>query len=160
MINVLFVCLGNICRSPMAEGIFNKIIEDKGFHLQVSSDSAGTSAYHIGEDPDHRMQETALKHDIQLNHKGRQLNIKDFDQFQYIIAMDQNNFDDIKLLSSQHHRSHDGILMMRDFDKSKDNKNVPDPYWSKMDGFEEVYQILYRCNMEFVNFLTKQHNLH
>jgi protein-tyrosine phosphatase len=160
MINVLFVCLGNICRSPMAEGIFNKIIEEKGLHLKISSDSAGTSAYHIGEDPDHRMQETALKHAIRLDHKGRQLNVKDFDHYHYIIAMDQNNFDDIKLLSSNHPRSHDGILLMRDFDHPKDNKNVPDPYWSKMDGFEEVYQILHRCNTAFVDFLAKQHKLH
>jgi protein-tyrosine phosphatase len=159
MINVLFVCLGNICRSPMAEGIFKKIIEEKGLNLKINVNSAGTSNYHIGKDPDSRMQETALKHAVKLNHKGRQLNMMDFDQYHYIIAMDRSNFNDIKALLANRKQPHAGVLMMRDFDKPKDNIDVPDPYWSKMDGFEEVYQILLRCNTEFANYLIKKHQL-
>jgi protein-tyrosine phosphatase len=143
----------------MAEGIFKEVIKGKGLHTKISCDSAGTSAYHIGEDPDHRMMETALKHGIKLSHKGRQLNIKDFSEFDYIIAMDKTNLEDIKSLSLTQNKPHDRILLMRDFDLSDENLNVPDPYWSKLDGFEEVYQILYRCNSRFLEYILDEQKL-
>src|SRR5688572_8369678 len=101
MINVLFVCLGNICRSPLAEGIFKDIVKKKGLNNKISIDSAGTGNYHIGADPDHRSIKVARKYDIELDHKARQFVKRDFDDFDYIIAMDQNNYDNIKRLKRE-----------------------------------------------------------
>ncbi|HXA01154.1 MAG TPA: low molecular weight protein-tyrosine-phosphatase [Cytophagaceae bacterium] len=159
MINVLFVCLGNICRSTMAEGIFSQMIADSGLNKFINCDSAGISAYHLGEDPDHRTLEILLKHGTKLTHKGRQLNANDLDYFDYILAMDVNNYNDITLLAKSHQKDHSHVIMMRNFDSVKDSQNVPDPYWSMLDGFEEVYQILYRSNTEFLKFLRKKRNI-
>jgi protein-tyrosine phosphatase len=159
MINVLFVCLGNICRSTMAEGIFREMIAESGLDKFISCDSAGTSAYHLDEDPDHRTLETLIKHDINLSHKGRQLNVNDLEHFDYILAMDLNNYNDIILLAKSHQKNHSHVIMMRDFDSVQESLNVPDPYWSKLDGFEEVYQILKRSNSGFLKFLRKKENI-
>ncbi|MBX9852383.1 MAG: low molecular weight phosphotyrosine protein phosphatase [Cytophagaceae bacterium] len=161
MIKVLFVCLGNICRSPMAEGSFQKLIADKKLHNKVSCDSAGTSSYHIGEFPDERMCKTAAKYDIMLNHRARQLVKEDFKTFDYIIAMDEKNYHNIKKLADsggETPRSYK-VFMMREFDSMKDHHDVPDPYFGGIDGFEEVYSILTRSNKNFMDFLIKEHNL-
>jgi protein-tyrosine phosphatase len=140
----------------MAEGLFKKMISEAGLNGFIYCDSAGTGAYHIDEDPDHRTMETLKKHGAGLIHKGRQINISDFDSFDYILAMDQNNYSDIIKLAKDHNKAHSHVMLMRDFDPVKDSKDVPDPYWSKLDGFEEVYQILLRSNAEFLKFLRKK----
>lgn len=96
MIQVLFVCLGNICRSPIAEGVFREMIEQKGLQNSIQCDSAGTAAYHIGSLPDKRMRTVALKNEITLTHTSRQLSFNDFTHFTYIMAMDESNFDNIR----------------------------------------------------------------
>ncbi|MFL5728324.1 MAG: low molecular weight protein-tyrosine-phosphatase [Cytophagaceae bacterium] len=159
MVKVLFVCLGNICRSTMAEGIFRQMIKEEGLDSSISCDSAGTGAYHIGEDPDHRTMQTLRKHGADLIHKGRQFNNQDFEAFDYILAMDTNNFYDINDLARMHDKPNDHVSLMRDFDPLKGNKDVPDPYWSKLDGFEEVYQILLRSNTELLRFLRQKHKI-
>jgi protein-tyrosine phosphatase len=159
MINILFVCLGNICRSTMAEGIFRRMIADAGLDSFIRCDSAGTAAYHINEDPDHRTIKTLKIHGTDLSHKGRQINVSDFTHFDYILAMDKNNYEDILILANSHKKQSSHVIMMRNFDPVKDSQDVPDPYWSKMDGFEEVYRILHRSNTEFLKFLRKERNI-
>lgn len=157
MVKVLFVCLGNICRSPMAEGIFREIVAQKGYTGQISCDSAATSDYHIGSDPDERAEKTCSLHGISLNHKGKQLKKAHFDEFDYIIAMDSSNFNNIKSLGPIPEGCR--VLMMRDFDPEKNSIDVPDPYYGGMSGFEEVYKMLWRSGERFLSFLIKEHQL-
>lgn len=156
MIKVLFVCLGNICRSPMAEGIFAKLSKESP--LEISYDSAGTSAYHIGELPDERMRETASEKGIQLTHRARQIVREDFDKFDYIIAMDKSNYENILNYKNRINKaSETTIMLMRSFDSEKENLEVPDPYYGGSNDFERVYQILWRCNQNFIKFLEDEH---
>jgi protein-tyrosine phosphatase len=159
MINILFVCLGNICRSTMAEGILKQMLLESGLNNSINCDSAGTAAYHIGENPDHRTIETLIRHGANLTHKGRQFNVNDIDSFDYIFAMDMNNYDDMIKLAQSYKKDHSHIAMIRNFDPVKGSKEVPDPYWSQLDGFEEVYQILHRSNTEFLKFLREKKNI-
>ncbi len=157
MIKVLFVCLGNICRSPMAEGIFDKLSKESP--LEISHDSAGTSAYHIGELPDERMREMASnKGNIALTHRARQIVREDFDKFDYIIAMDKSNYENILHYKNRINKaSETTIMLMRSFDSEKGNLEVPDPYYGGESDFEKVYDILWRCNQNFIQFLEEEH---
>ncbi len=142
MINVLFVCLGNICRSPLAEGVFRqKTIEQEVNHL-FHIDSAGTASYHIGSLPDNRSMEVALKNGFELTHKARSFSESDFSNFHYIIAMDKNNFNNIKRLMPDDTNSK--VLLMRHFDLLAKDGEVPDPYYGDIKDFEQVYDILDR----------------
>lgn len=158
MIKILFVCLGNICRSPLAEGIFKKIIVENKLENKFSVDSAGTSDYHIGEDPDPRTFETARKYDISLESKGRQFNTEDFDKFDYIIVMDESNYEDVIALSRDD-EDRNKVRFMRDFDPEMKEINVPDPYFGEKDGFREVYEILERSCKKFLKSLKNEYNL-
>jgi protein-tyrosine phosphatase len=159
MIRVLFVCLGNICRSPMAEGVFRRIVEERNLQEKISCDSAGTSGFHADELPDPRMIETARAHGIELTHRSRKLQAKDFADFDYIISMDSANLDIILAMQKKAAQlgiqAHPKILMMRSFDPdvSDEAEDVPDPYYGGMNGFEEVYQMLRRACENFVDFL-------
>lgn len=138
-IKVLFVCLGNICRSPMAEGIFKAQVEKAGLSDKIEIDSAGTSAYHIGELADPRMRETALQHGITLTHKARQVKADDLLEFDYVIAMDPINLSDLQRLAPNPKAK---VKLMRSFGKNADNLAIPDPYYGGNDGFEEVFELL------------------
>ena len=143
MVKVLFVCLGNICRSPLAEGVFHFLLVQNGLDRKVGVDSCGTSAYHIGELADKRSRDVAFSHGIRLTSKARQLSMDDVDTFDYIIAMDSSNYKSILGLFGQSIKSK--VFLMRDFDEvSGTTKDVPDPYYGGLDGFENVYQIIYR----------------
>ena len=149
---ILFVCLGNICRSPLAEGIFNEIIQkNKTGHL-FETDSAGTSDFHCGELPDHRTLKNAKANGLILTHKCRQFTKNDFYEFDHIIAMDDSNLRDIlKLKPAEDNRAK--IIKMRFYDPSNKNANVPDPWFGGEKGFEEIYQILERCCQNFYKVL-------
>jgi protein-tyrosine phosphatase len=142
MIKVLFVCLGNICRSPLAEAIFvHKVIQNNK-NGSIATDSCGTSRYHIGDAPDPRTIEVARDHNIAIDHAARQLHTSDFLEFDYIVAMDKANLSDI--LEVQPNGATAEIVLMRDFDPDPRSGEVPDPYFGGSQGFENVYQILDR----------------
>ena len=132
------VCLGNICRSPLAEGILQSKLDANFF----SVDSAGTAAYHIGELPDLRSIAVAKKHGIDIsNQKARKFNIKDFIEFDIIYAMDKENYQNICSLA-KNNTELQKVKMILDEVKLSQNLSVPDPYYGGDDGFQNVYQLL------------------
>ncbi len=142
MTSILFVCLGNICRSPLAEGIFIDLVEQAGAQDQYHIDSAGTGAYHIGKSADPRSIAVAKKHNIHLPSTARQINIGDFATFDIIIAMDSDNLRNIRYLSATP-ADEKKVYLMRQFDPQGPG-NVPDPYLGAADGFDTVYTMLRR----------------
>ena len=159
MLNVLFVCLGNICRSPLAEGIFQDLLVKKKLSDQFFCDSAGTSGWHIGAQPDRRSEAIANKHGFTLSHSGRQIEQEDFENFDYIIAMDQSNLENIKQVQGYETFNKDRLVLMRKFDDESPNKDVPDPYFGGPEGFETVYQMLDRSCKKFLKHLQEEHQL-
>lgn len=138
MQKVLMVCLGNICRSPLAEGILkSKINSDKVF-----VDSAGTAAYHVGNLPDERSIAVARKYGINItNQRARKLVVKDFDIFDIIYAMDESNYQNILMLSRNENDRNKVKMILNEIDSNKNNA-VPDPYYGGNQSFENVYKML------------------
>lgn len=162
MINVLFVCYGNICRSPVAEGVFRMLIDEAGLNEQIQADSAGTASFHIGQLPDRRTRENAIEHGLTLSHRARRLIGEDLAQFDYFVAMDETNLEAIEKLNyrSTGLYTNDTIFLLREFDPDvSDQPNVPDPYYEGPEVFEEVYQICLRCCRQLLTYLVQQHNL-
>ena len=157
MIKVLFVCLGNICRSPMAEGIFNAKIKDLGLEKSIKSDSAGTSDYHIGELPDERTISCAEKNGVGIKHRGRQVHLTDFRDFTYIIAMDSSNLRNLEVLKLQSRFPNKEIFLMRNFAAGEAGLAVPDPYYGGEEDFENVYRILDAALDGFIGHLKGDH---
>jgi len=140
MVKILFVCMGNICRSPTAEGVFRHKVEQISLHNHISIDSAGTHAYHVGNPPDARAQDAALKRDIDLSsQRARRVNADDFSTFDYVIAMDDSNKRD--LLSICPTGLEDRIHLLLDFAEC-DEAEVPDPYYGQGRGFEIVLNLV------------------
>ena len=137
---ILMVCLGNICRSPLAHGILeDKIRKNK---LIAEVDSAGTGAWHIGEPPDQRSVETALNHGINIsNQRARKFNLNDFNEFDIIFVMDTSNLQDITNMSEDPKKLLKVKLILNEVYPNQ-NKSVPDPYYGGESGFEKVYQML------------------
>jgi protein-tyrosine phosphatase len=134
-ISVLFVCMGNICRSPMAEGAFAKALQLADLSAVVSTDSAGTHDYHVGDAPDLRAQRTALSHGFDISGlRGRQVQDSDFDRFDYVLAMDSQNFNALK--HRAHARHHAKIKLLLSFSRRYPNLDVPDPYYGGQQGFD------------------------
>lgn len=151
-VKVLFVCLGNICRSPLAEAIFKHKIRERGLDHLVEADSCGTSNYHIGDQPDARTIANAKKNGVAIDHCGRQLCAEDFQRFDYILAMDKSNYNNIlRLPDSSQYASK--VKMMREFDPLTGGGEVPDPYYGGEQGFQEVFDILNRTMDKFVGHL-------
>lgn len=142
MKKILFVCLGNICRSPSAEAVFNAMIGRDGLVKELQCDSAGTAAYHVGERADYRMRQFGLKRGYNLTSISRAFDPKnDFDRFDYIIGMDRQNVCDLKNVA-RNESERKKIHLMTDFCISKKYDSVPDPYYGGDAGFELVLDIL------------------
>jgi len=140
-VSVLFVCMGNICRSPTAEGVFRDIIKKQNYSHLISTDSAGTHAYHIGEPPDKRAQSTALSRGIDLSDlKARQAIKNDFEIFDYILAMDRDNCHILETLCPLDHK--DKLKLFLNFTTDYDDTEVPDPYYGGDHGFEYVFDLV------------------
>jgi protein-tyrosine phosphatase len=141
MIRVLFVCTANICRSPMAEGIFKKLVAESGLGGMVEADSAGTSAMRLNEPPDPRTQRTALRYGIDVSAlRSRELRRTDYEQFDYLLAMDRTNYNYLRSLCPKGMEGK--IYMTLEFAPFDDLSEVPDPYTAGEEGFDIVFQVL------------------
>ncbi|MGF1510848.1 MAG: low molecular weight protein-tyrosine-phosphatase [Myxococcota bacterium] len=137
---VLFVCLGNICRSPTAEGVFRSLAEEAGVGVEV--DSAGTGAWHEGEPPDRRMRAAAQRRGYLLDGRARRIEVEDFFRFDVVVAMDRSNYQDIQALRPSNARAR--LVLFRDFDPTAPGMDTPDPYYGGPEGFDEVVRIVER----------------
>lgn len=140
-VNVLFVCMGNICRSPTAEAVFRRHVEEEGLADVISIDSAGTHDYHIGEPPDSRTQRAAKQRGYEMSGlRGRQAEEDDFARFDYVLAMDEANLSILQSLRPRDAQSHLGLFL--EFAEHHNEREVPDPYFGGADGFEHVLDLV------------------
>jgi len=136
MTKVLFVCMGNICRSPMAEGIFRKAVQQAGLASRIEADSAGTHSYHVGDPPDPRAQQAVRRRGADISSlRGRQVSERDFVEFDYILVMDGANYNHLIRRAPANH--HDKIRRLLSFSRKYPNLDVMDPYYGGTEGFEE-----------------------
>ncbi len=141
MIRVLFVCMGNICRSPTAHGVFRSLVEQEGLAHLVSTDSAGTHAYHVGEPPDSRAQSTARRRGIDMSDlRARRVAAEDFAAFDYVLAMDRDNL--ALLLDACPADQAEKVCLFMDFASDWGADEVPDPYYGGPSGFESVFDMV------------------
>ncbi len=159
MVRIVFVCLGNICRSPTAEGVMQHLIEQAGLADHIELDSAGTGAYHVGEQADARSRATARNRGLRLTSISRQVTRGDFDRFDYVVAMDQSNYDDLMSLASDD-AQRSKVHMFRAFDPaSADDDGVPDPYYGGPRGFDDVFDICDAAAKGMLDYLRQHHDL-
>jgi low molecular weight protein-tyrosine phosphatase len=151
--SILFVCLGNICRSPLAEGVFRHLVEERGLADRFHVDSAGTGDWHVGQPPDPRSTAVAAAHGVVLTGLGRQVSAPDLDHFDHIVAMDRDNLHDLERLADAHGGPAQ-LHLLRDFDPGADHPDVPDPYYGGPGGFERVYAMVRRSCEGLLDELT------
>ena len=140
---ILFVCLGNICRSPAAEGIFKQKIKERDLEKLFVVDSAGTGSWHVGNLPDQRMRTTALSRGIELTSRARQIEENDLYKFDLILVMDKDNLDAVKSLNkNQKNTINSKIKLILSYSKNSQLDEVPDPYYGGQNGFDKVLDLL------------------
>lgn len=155
-INVLFVCMGNICRSPTAEGVLSYLISEQGLDERIHVDSAGIVPHHAGEGPDPRARETALNRGIDLSSlRARQVCIEDFDEFQYILAMDWSNLRKLRLACPDDFRGR--MQLFCDYVPHRKEREVPDPYYGGDEGFENVFDLVHEASASLLETLIQAH---
>lgn len=158
MVKVLFVCMGNICRSPTAHGIFDALIKKEGLDDLIEVDSAGTHAYHVGELPDRRSQQTALRHGMDLDYQhARKVLLKDMEIFDYILAMDESNLQELMRICPDEHQQKLSLLMS--YAPHFGQQEVPDPYYGGDQGFEHVFDMVEEAAKGLLDDLRKRHQL-
>ena len=152
MISVLFVCLGNICRSPTAEGIFRATCQQRELSGQFRIDSAGTAGWHVGKPPDTRGVAAAGRRGVDLSMlRARQVEAGDFENFDFILAMDESNIEDLIAMRPQHSSAH--LHRFLEFNKSANSLDVPDPYYGGDEGFELVLDLITEASEGFMDHL-------
>ncbi len=153
-IKVLFVCMGNICRSPTAEGVFNRFIQDMGAANRFLVDSAGTHAYHVGEPSDHRSQQTARSRGVDLSKiRARKVALLDFEHFDHILAMDSQNYQNLLNICPTEHQHK--VELFLDYAPEHSERDVPDPYYGGKNGFEHVFDLVEDASKGFYNSVIK-----
>lgn len=152
--SVLFVCLGNICRSPLAEAVFRKRAQDAGLAQHLHIDSAGTGNWHVGRPPDRRAQVAGQRRGYDLSKlRGRQVAPEDFARFHWILAMDQGNLDDLRGLQPANFAGHLGLLRAFAAKSDAADLEVPDPYYGGPEGFELVLDLIEHATDHFLDHL-------
>ncbi len=155
-VSVLFVCLGNICRSPTAHAVFRKLVEDQGLADQIEIDSAGTAAYHVGKHPDTRSMEVARQRGIEMmDLRARKVDFGDFYQYDYVLAMDDENYYNLKEMALAEH--YDKIQMFLDYSAEFDEREVPDPYYGGQQGFNHVFDLVTSASEGLLEHIRKNH---
>ena len=158
-IRVLFICMGNICRSPVAEGVFRRMLEGVGLSEKIDVDSAGTHAYRIGAPPDTRSQATALRRGVDLRHlRARRVTVADFAEFDYLLAMDRDNFEDLLELCQDPALRH-RVRLFLDFAPHLPEQEVPDPYYGGPGGFDRVMDLIEEAAQGLLLYIREQHQL-
>ena len=157
MPKVLFVCLGNICRSPLAEGIFDHLVTEAGLSSKIRIDSCGTSGHHVGEKADPRSIEIARQHDIELVTRSRQFKAHDLQNFDYVLAMDRSNYRNILSMGAPGGKAK--VKLMLTFDPDSTIQDVPDPYYGGDAGFKNVYDMLLISCENLLTHIRKENNL-
>jgi protein-tyrosine phosphatase len=157
-VKVLFVCMGNICRSPTAQGVFEKLVDDEALSGRITIDSAGTHAYHIGESPDVRASEAALRRGIDLSgQRARRVGVADFEKFDYVLAMDSSNYAELAELCSKKQASR--LRLFLEFAPGPGIKEVPDPYYGGAHGFERVLDMIEEASAGLLAEIRQQHGI-
>ncbi|MCC5926504.1 MAG: low molecular weight phosphotyrosine protein phosphatase [Bacteroidetes bacterium] len=149
-----FVCLGNICRSPTAEGVFQHLVTEDELDEYFEIDSAGTGSWHVGNPANSKSQEVANQHGVKLFSRARQAVPSDLEYFDLVVAMDHSNAADLQTMVVKPEQD-DKIVLLRDFDPDPDDGAVPDPYYGGMDGFKKVFDIVYRSCRALLDDLKK-----
>jgi protein-tyrosine phosphatase len=155
-VNIVFVCMGNICRSPTAEAVFRHYVEQEGLAEQIHIDSAGTHDYHIGEAPDARTQRAAKQRGYDMSKlRGRQVETADFKRFDYVLAMDEANLAILEHLRPRDAESHLGLFLQ--YAERHNEREVPDPYFGGADGFERVLDMVEDAAVGLLRHVREEH---
>jgi protein-tyrosine phosphatase len=158
-IGVLFVCLGNICRSPLAEAVFRALVEEEGLSNRFTIDSAGTSNYHTGDSPDPRTVRCAAARGVRVHHAARQITEEDFARFDYVLTMDAENLRRTLRLAERANGAAE-VRLLRFFDaEADDGAEVPDPYFGGPRGFEDVHELVERACRGLLDHIRAEHQL-
>lgn len=156
MVRVLFVCMGNICRSPTAQGVFEWLIEQEGVAGEIEVDSAGTHAYHIGDPPDQRAANAAARRGIDISQqRARKVKPSDFERFDYVLAMDSDNFSLLDTICPPEHQEKLSLLL--DYARHMGVEEVPDPYYGSINGFEQVLDLVEAAAKGLLDHIKQTH---
>ncbi|NIY74705.1 low molecular weight phosphotyrosine protein phosphatase [Thalassospira sp. HF15] len=158
MIKVLFVCTGNICRSPTADGVFRKLVREAGLEDHISVDSCGLSAYHVGELPDPRSREMAKSRGIDLSDiRSRKIKPDDYLQFDYVLAMDHGHLHDMRRQAPNTHQNR--IELFLDYHPTLAGQSVPDPYYGGSNGFVDVFDMIEEASSKLLADIREKHGV-
>lgn len=157
MIRVLFVCMGNICRSPSAHGIFRQLVADAGLEGEIDVDSAGTHGYHTDLAPDKRAQAAISLRGIDISDlRARLVSLADFESFDYVLAMDESNYEHLKALTPKPYA--DRVYRFMDF-AHRPEREIPDPYYGGRDGFDYVLTLIDDAGRGLLEYLRQKHRI-